>query len=51
MDSIFIRRLTQGVEWVLVVLSGLIFAVVFLQVVSLSGTSPTLALSAWASLS
>jgi TRAP-type C4-dicarboxylate transport system permease small subunit len=32
-DSIFIRRLTQGVEWVLVVLSGLIFAVVFLQVV------------------
>lgn len=33
MDSTVIRRLTQGVEWVLVSLSGLIFLVVFLQVV------------------
>lgn len=32
MDSSFIRRLTRLVEWALVVLSVLIFAVVFLQV-------------------
>ena len=32
MESALIRRLTWLVEWVLIVLSGLIFAVVFLQV-------------------